>query len=134
MVEALTRVVAWLIANHGSAEVPYGQVHRVRRGERSWPLSGGESGGGQTLRAITANLDGKVYYGSGGQCWTQVVQLRPGAVRSWSVTPFGQSDDPASPHYADQAAQLVSTGLLKPTWFDPAELADNMASTLVLQR
>jgi len=134
LVDALARVVAWLVANHGRAEIPYGQVHRVRRGDRSWPLSGGESGGGQTLRAITAELDGKVYYGRGGQSWTQVVQLRPGAVRSWSVTPLGQSDDPASPHYTDQAEKLFSTGRLKPTWFDPAELAGQTESTVVLRR
>jgi acyl-homoserine lactone acylase PvdQ len=55
-------------------------------------------------------------------------------VRSWSVAPFGQSDNPASPHYADQAEKLFSPGRLKPTWFDPAELAGNVESTLVLQR
>jgi acyl-homoserine lactone acylase PvdQ len=134
LIDALAQMVAWLVKNYGTAEVAYGQVHRVRRGDHSWPVSGGESGGGSTLRAISAKLEGKVFYGQGGQNWTQLVQFRRGAVRSWSATPYGESDDPASPHYADQAEKLFSPGRLKPTWFQPAELEGNVVSTKVLRR
>lgn len=133
LIDALAEAVAWLEANHGTAEVPYGRVHRVRRGDRSWPASGGDAGAGdQTLRAIDSKLDGKAFYGYGGQNWVQVVQFRPGAVRSWSVTPYGQSDDPRSPHFADQAEKLFGPGRLKPTWFQPAELDGNVETTTIL--
>jgi acyl-homoserine lactone acylase PvdQ len=133
LLDALAEALAWLNANYGTSEVKYGQLHRVRRGDHSWPVSGGNSGGGdQTLRAVDAKLEGKVYYGTGGQNWVQLVQFRPGAVRSWSLTPYGQSDDPKSPHYADQAEKLFSPGRMKPTWFQSAELEGNVESTKVL--
>lgn len=116
----------------GTIDVTYGQVLRLRRGDRSWPLSGGESGGGQTLRAISAGMEDGVWSGHGGQNWVQLIQFKPGAVRSWTVTPYGQSDDPQSPHFTDQAEQLFSPGKLKPTWFQPAELEGHIESTETL--
>jgi acyl-homoserine lactone acylase PvdQ len=135
LVSALAEAVAWLENNHGTSEVAYGQVNRIRRGDRSWPFSGGDSGGGDmTLRAMASSLDGKVFYGRSGQNWTQLVQFKRGTVRSWSATPFGESDAPSSPHYADQAEQLFSHDQLKPTWFQPSELEGNVESTKVLRR
>lgn len=134
LVDALAETVAWLTRNYGTAEVAYGQVNRIRRGGRSWPFSGGESGGGMTLRAMDSRLDGNAYYGHGGQNWTTLVQFRRGAVRSWSATPFGQSDDPDSPHYVDQAEKLFSADTLKETWFQPADLEGHVASSRVLRR
>jgi acyl-homoserine lactone acylase PvdQ len=134
LVGVLAEVVAWLVKNYESSEIPYGQLHRFRRGDHSWPVSGGESGGGQTLRAINSKLEGKVFYGGDGQNWTQLVQFRRGAVRSWSATPYGQSDDPASPHYTDQAEKIFSPGYLKPTWFQPTELEGNIEATEVLHQ
>ena len=133
LVGALAEAVAWLVKNYESYEIPYGQLHRFQRGDHSWPVSGGESGGGQTLRAINSKLEGKVFYGWDGQNWTQLVQFRRGAVRSWSATPYGQSDDPASPHYTDQAEKIFSPGYLKPTWFQPTELEGNIEATKVLR-
>lgn len=132
-IDSFAEAVAWLQNNHGSFEVPYGQIHRMRRGEKSWPVSGGDSGAGdQTLRAISSDLDGKFYYGRAGQNWVQLVQFKPGDVQSWSVTPYGQSDDPASPHFTDQAEKLFSPGKMKPTWFRSGELKGHVESTKVL--
>jgi acyl-homoserine lactone acylase PvdQ len=134
-IDAFAEAVAWLKTNHGTFEVPYGEVHRVRRGGRSWPISGGDSGAGdQTLRAISSNNEGKTYTGRAGQNWVQIVQFKPGAVQSWSVTPYGQSDDPTSPHYTDQAEHLFSPGKMKPTWFRKGDLEGHVESTKVLER
>ncbi len=132
LLDALGETVAWLQKNYGTMEVTYGQINRIRRGEKSWPFSGGESGGGQTLRAMAGALDGKVFYGHWGQNWTQLVQFKRGSVRSWSATPFGESDNPESPHYTDQAEKLFSPGQLKPTWFQPSELESHVESIKVL--
>ncbi|MBI2302139.1 MAG: penicillin acylase family protein [Armatimonadetes bacterium] len=131
---SLSEGMAWLAEGFGTWEVAYGRLHRVRRGARSWPVSGGDTGAGQTLRCVGAELDGHVFYGRTGQAWTQLVQLKPGAVRSWSVTAYGQSDDPASPHYTDQGERLMGLGRLKPTWFQPTELEGHVESTRVLRR
>jgi acyl-homoserine-lactone acylase len=135
LLAALGETVAWLKKNFGTAEVVYGEVNRIRRGGHSWPFSGGNAGGGDmTLRAMASKLEGKVFYGESGQNWTQLVQFKRGAVRSWSATPFGESDDPASPHYSDQAEKLFSPGKLKPTWFQPADLEGHVESAKVLHR
>ena len=132
LISALSETIAWLHKNYGTAEVTYGQVNRFRRGDKSWPFSGGDSGSGMTLRAMKSTLEGKIFYGHWGQNWTQLVQFKRGAVKSWSMTPSGESDDAASPHYSDQAEKLFSRDQMKPTWFQPAELEGHIESTKVL--
>ncbi len=135
LLDAFAEAVAWLVKNHGSAEVAYGQANRIQRGDKSWPFSGADSGGGaMTLRAMTGPLSGKVFYGHWGQNWTQLVQFKRGAVQSWSATPYGESDDPASPHYTDQAEKIFSRDQLKPTWFQPSDLEGHIESTKLLHR
>jgi acyl-homoserine-lactone acylase len=46
---------------------------------------------------------------------------KAGRVRSRSIVPFGASDRPDSPHFADQAPLFVRHRL-KPVHFDPAAL------------
>jgi acyl-homoserine lactone acylase PvdQ len=133
LLDAFAESVALIVTAAGTPLVPYGTVHRVRRGERSFAVAGGDPGGGQCLRAVDARFDGKAFYGYGGQNWTQLVQFRPGAVRSWSATPYGESDDPASPHYFDQGEKLFGPGRLKPTWFGAGELEGHVESTEVLR-
>ena len=49
--------------------------------------------------------------------------------KSWTAAPLGQSDDPASPHFDDQAIELVSRRKLKSTYFkDKAALLRNLES------
>jgi len=133
LLRALQSAHKYLLERHGRLEVPWGEVHRMRRGEQSWPVSGGESGRGSTLRAISADLEDGLFYGAGGQSWVQIVLLRKGAVESYSNTPFGQSDHPQSPHYTDQADRLFSRGRFKPTRFQPESLKGHTKSTTELQ-
>jgi len=134
LLKALAQAVEEIRSRYGRLEVLWGDIHRVRRGGKSWPVSGGETGGGPTLRAIGATMeqDG-VFYGVTGQNWLQVVLFRKGAVESYSVTPYGQSDRPDSPHYTDQAEKLFSKSRLKPTWFEREWLEGHIQSTTVLE-
>jgi acyl-homoserine-lactone acylase len=110
-------------ASGGGPQVRYGDVFRVGRGDRSWPVGGGGRHGTSTLRNMNyeKKSDGS-YWGRSGQTSPQVVVMS-NPVRSWTVTPLGQSDRTTSPHYSDQAEKLFSRGLMKPTWWTPAELA-----------
>lgn len=110
-------------ASGGDLQATYGDVFRVGRGDRSWPVGGGGRHGTSTLRNMNYEKrpDGS-FWGRSGQTSPQVVVMS-NPVRSWTVTPLGQSDRPTSPHYSDQAEQLFSRGLMKPTWWTPAELA-----------
>jgi acyl-homoserine lactone acylase PvdQ len=131
--EALLRALAAakteIVERHGRLTVPWGEVHRVRRGDRSWPAAGGD----YTLRAIGSSEEGGVYYGKSGQSWTQVVLFRKGAVESYSATPYGQSDHADSPHYTDQAEKLFSQCRLKPTWFRREALEGHTKSATKLR-
>ncbi len=134
LLKALSDAVQEIRRRYGRLEVPWGEIHRVRRGGRSWSISGGDSGGGMTLRAVGARMEAdNIFYGFTGQNWTQVVLFRKGAVESYSANPYGQSDRPTSPHYTDQAEKLFSKSRLKPTWFEREWLEGHIESTTVLK-
>jgi acyl-homoserine lactone acylase PvdQ len=134
LVAALERAAEALLAARGRLDVAWGDLHRVRRGDRSWPVGGLRADGISTLRSVRYGAPGAdgVSDASGGQLCTTVVLLREGAVTSYSATPWGQSDDPASPHWADQAERLFSRGLLKPTWYGKDDLLQHVQSQRTL--
>jgi acyl-homoserine lactone acylase PvdQ len=98
----------------------YGTLFRVGRqgSPRTWPVSGGSvrEAGMNTPRAIGFSREGDHMVGRSGQTSTQIVILTK-PPRSYMVIPLGESDDPASPHFEDQAEKLFSQGRAKPTWF-----------------
>ena len=53
-----------------------------------------------------------------------VVELGP-KVRALSITPFGQSGDPGSKHFFDQAP-LFAQGKFKPAWFSMEDIRANL--------
>ena len=113
----------------GRIDVPWGEVYRARRGDESWPVSGIAVAGLVTLRGIPGGepTDG-VSYIEGGQSCTTVVMLKAGDVRSYSVVPYGQSEDPVSPHYTDQGRRLFSETRLKDSWFSRERLEGHVES------
>jgi acyl-homoserine lactone acylase PvdQ len=131
--EAFGAAAEYLRTEYGRLEVPWGEIQRVARGDKDFPCSGGDSGSGMTLRAVGGRLVGKKIAGQNGQSCTQLVVFKKTGAVSWSVTPWGQSDDAKSPHYSDQAEKLFSNSLLKPTWFNEADLqAGHVESKTVL--
>jgi acyl-homoserine lactone acylase PvdQ len=134
LLETLGKAVAFVEKNFGRSDVPWGEVHRVARGGRTVPCAGGDPGTGMTLRAVGSRLVGKQLVGDRGQECTTLVVFPKGGAQSWSATPWGQSDDPKSPHYFDQAERLFSNSLLKPTWFEKESLlAGNVESKKELE-
>jgi len=133
LLETLEAAAQYLTKEYGRVEVPWGEIHRVARGDKDFPCSGGDSGAGMTLRAVGGRLAGKKIVGGSGQSCTQLVVFKKNGAVSWSVTPWGESDDPQSPHYADQADRLFSQTKMKATWFDRAALeAGHVESKKVL--
>ncbi|MGY2732837.1 penicillin acylase family protein [Sphingomonas sp. UYP23] len=60
-------------------------------------------------------------YGSSGNSFVAVVEFGP-RLRAWAVTAGGESGDPVSPHFGDQATRYAG-GALRPVYFYPDDLA-----------
>ena len=58
--------------------------------------------------------------------------FHPDGIQSLTCTPWGQSANPKSPHYADQGEKLYSKLQMKPTWWTEKELRQNLESTRTL--
>jgi acyl-homoserine-lactone acylase len=139
LLKALDKAVTYMKEKYGSVEVPWGEVMRIRRGKFDLPCpSGGPPGTGMDpLRAVGyrgPDASGRFSGRSGQTCTTVVVLRAPGKVESYSAVPLGQSDDPDSPHYFDQARELFSKKKLKPTYYNDLEaLKANLESKKELE-
>jgi acyl-homoserine-lactone acylase len=104
----------------GAWDVAWGDVHRVRRGGVDVPVAGcaGALGCFRVLTFSPANDGRRVV--DGGDGWVLAVEFGP-VPRAYSVLAYGQSNDPASPHHADQAA-LFAAGRMKPVLWTEASI------------
>ncbi len=101
MSEALAYAHTNLTTHFGSTKVPLKDVQRIKRGIVDVPMPGFPD-------AIAANYskqnkeNGK-YYGYIGDSYTMLVEYGPnGPVRIETLSPYGSSAMPDSPHYTDQ--------------------------------
>lgn len=117
--QALRQAAERLHATYGEVAVPWGDIKRLRRGDKEWPLSGDGLGklGLDTLRATAAdelNAEHKLIL-AGGQCVTTIVLLTdPPTIRS--VVAYGQSNHPDSKHFDDQAPLYSAERLRAVPW------------------
>lgn len=102
-------------------DATFGTYFRVGRegSSKTWPVGGGviNEAGMNTPRAINFRKKGDIMIGQGGQTSTQIVVLKK-KPESYMVIPLGESDDPSSPHFDDQAEKLFSRATAKATYFD----------------
>jgi penicillin amidase len=102
-------------------DVPWGEINVVRRGE-TLPLDGTNAFDVLHPDFGPAQADGRIFCNDG---WGHLMVAMEGDPKQvWTLLPYGESEDPKSPHYNDQA-KLHSDGKLKPFWFTPAEILDN---------
>jgi acyl-homoserine-lactone acylase len=128
---AFEAVVDRLVRDWGSPFVPWGEINRLQRrhtasGEifrddrPSLPVRGAPGPVGVVFHFRAEPAPGsRRRYGTAPAA-VGVVELAA-QVHARTVVPFGQSADPASPHYFDQAV-LYAGGELKPAWFARADV------------
>ncbi len=140
--QQLTGVVEGLAAAWGTWAVPWGEINRIQRPDAagllpfnddlpSLPVAGapGWLGSVFTFHARPAE-GGRRHYGEHGNSFVKVVEFAP-TVRARSIFVFGQSGDPESPHYFDQAA-LYSATEFKPAWFTREDVEAHSERTYTL--
>jgi len=139
----LEGVLRQLITQFGRWQVPYGEVNRLQRttkvGADPWigppkfdlspsslPVAGvsGYDGAIFTFNSIPFQLGKEKHrFGVHGATYISVVEFGPKA-KAMSVVTFGESGNPASSHYFDQA-QLYAKGQFKQSWFTREEVEQN---------
>jgi acyl-homoserine lactone acylase PvdQ len=142
LLELLAQTIAETKERYGLWNVTWGEVHKVGRGGQYFPVPGADFGGStsgpnfsETLFDVRCSEDSAnpgTYVANNGTMALMLMQFFPEGVKSWTVTPWGQSADPESPHYMDQGEKLYSKADLKPTWWTLAELEGNIESEKVL--
>jgi acyl-homoserine-lactone acylase len=130
--EALAAASATLEENFGTWRTPWGEINRFQRltGEITQPFNDGEPsipvGFTSSRWGSLASFGARTYpgtvrrYGTSGNSFVAVVEFGD-RVRALAVTAGGESGDPASPHFADQA-QRYADGDLRPVYFYDEDL------------
>ena len=121
---AFERAVRRVEQLYGKREVPWGEVNGVLRG--TWlPVGGTADFDVLHPDKGDEHRDGRVYCNDG---WGSMMVAMEGEPKQvWTLLPYGESEDPHSPHYADQA-RMHSGEQLKRFWITPAEILANTES------
>ncbi len=132
LVEALIRASDRLTADFGNWRTPWGEINRFQRltGDIVQPFNdaapsipvGFTSGNWGSLASFGAapTPTTKKWYGTSGNSFVAVVEFGK-KIRAKAVTAGGESSDPKSPHFNDQANRYAK-GDLREVYFYPSQL------------
>jgi acyl-homoserine-lactone acylase len=132
---ALESVIAQLRRDWNRSAVPWGEINRLQRvpangsetfsDDRPSLSAPGAPGWLGSRLAVSARIgaDTRMRYAVGGTRWIHAAELARN-MQSRTVVAFGQSTDPASSHWFDQAP-LFTQGRLKRRWFTRADVMAN---------
>jgi acyl-homoserine-lactone acylase len=136
---ALSKAMDSLTASFGSWKTPWGDINRFQRispeivhpfddGKPSIPVAFASARYGSLASFGAAPRNGtKKWYGTSGNSFVAVVEFGD-RVKARAVSAGGQSGDPASPHFNDQAVRY-STGNLRDVYFYREELQGHTERT-----
>jgi acyl-homoserine-lactone acylase len=136
-VRALEATLADLEKTRGSWKVAWGEINRLQRvhgsqvdlqghgafrdDQPSLPIAGAPGPLGVVFNFYTLPQAGqKRKYGVAGHSFVAVVELAA-QTKAKTILQFGESGDPGSPHWFDQAA-LYAKKQFKPSWFAEADV------------
>jgi acyl-homoserine-lactone acylase len=138
-VGALQQALTLLQQQWGTTEVPWGDLSRHQRPLPGAPVQldstraslavGGSTGALGSVFVFESGPFGSPAprLGRGGNSFVKVISFGP-VVRAASILNYGQSGDPGSPHFFDQA-ELYARREFKPAWFSRADVEANAVRT-----
>jgi acyl-homoserine lactone acylase PvdQ len=115
---ALVESVSRILKTYGKPEVRWGEINVVVRGG-TFPMDGTDLFGVLHPDEGPMQENGQIHSDDGWGHLLIVMEGRP--KQAWSLLPYGQSEDPSSPHYNDQA-RLHSERKVKRFWLLPEEI------------
>ncbi|MBL9123573.1 MAG: penicillin acylase family protein, partial [Planctomycetaceae bacterium] len=135
LVDAVFRELAETRAQLGGLDAPWGDYSRIRRGDLELAVAGCGFREPRlspfiALRPTYGAVNQGKRYAMVGSSYGMIVDFAEG-VSAVSCLPFGVSEHPSSPHFADHLP-LYAQGKFKPAWFEPAEIAANKGTEIVL--
>jgi acyl-homoserine lactone acylase PvdQ len=131
MLTALEQATSFMMTNFGRLDPAWGDVHKMKRGATlSLHLGGGNSTLASPRMTSISSFSNGVWWATYGSSYLFVAALTD-PVEFWSVRPLGESEDPASPHYADVTA-LYSANQYKRLWMTLADVQAHQESVIVL--
>lgn len=144
LLDMLAEALAEMKTKYGDRDVIWGDINRVGRGGKYFASPGVELGGWSQKAMTETVMDvgsreeppgSGLYVADNGTSSVLLTFLRPGGLESYSLVSWGQSADPDSPHFLDQAEKLYVERKFKPTWFRRDELMQHLESekTLVIE-
>ena len=122
--QALAEALRRIEKDFGKAEVAWGEVNVVERGG-TFAMDG--TGLFDVLHPDDGELqeDGRIHSDDGWGHLLVVEESDP--KRAWSLLPYGESENPASPHFNDMT-KLHSQRRMKRFWLTPQEILDHTES------
>ncbi|MBN1224654.1 MAG: penicillin acylase family protein [Candidatus Aminicenantes bacterium] len=135
-VSSMQEVIEELEKDFGTWRVTWGDMNRLQRRELlseeafsdekdSLPVAGAPGSLGLIFNFYSRRAEGqKLRYGLSGHTYVSVLHFTNPIERK-SIIPYGQSSEPSSRHFFDQAP-LYATGQFKPVWFNLEEIEINM--------
>jgi acyl-homoserine-lactone acylase len=133
---ALAAAVARLTHDFGSWKTPWGEINRYQRLTGNVVESYSDTGPSTAVPFTSARWGSlasyeartqpgtKRRYGNFGNTFVAVVEFGKDSVRAEAVTPGGESGDPKSKHFSDQAERYAA-GSLRDVYFYPGQLEDH---------
>jgi acyl-homoserine-lactone acylase len=118
-------------AEHGSLDVPWGEVHRLRAGDRDLPANGGPGDLG-IFRVVgfAPAGEGAARRAVGGDSFVAAVEFSD-PVRARALLAYGNASQPGSPHAGDQL-ELFAAKELRPVWRTREEIEEHLERREVL--
>jgi acyl-homoserine-lactone acylase len=142
LLDALQQALTTMDQVYDGKWVAWGDVLKVGRGGIYFPVDGADFGGGavdtRTLFDVAGAEDppgsGRFIANNGSMSMLLMFMDKDG-IESYSCIPWGQSADPASPHYMDQGEKLYSQRQFKKTLWTREAILSDVASkkTLAVQ-